>query len=346
LEMFRDRLFLLALNRAAFLRPRERFFLARKWRGVTDLERSGVATVRQLLGRGVREQTWRPEEWISSAREDLAAIEDGRLKAWFVGQRGYPRILELKLGDPPVVLYWKGTCPAWGAAMVGVVGTRRPTGRARKAAVELGQGLAELGVQVVSGLARGIDRNTHQGVVQGVFGSVRRSVRRSVHGSDRSILRWDGSGPGVGGAPSAGLDTGLGAAIAVLGSGIDRIYPNSNRVLARRILQNDGCILSEFPPGVGVFRHHFPARNRIISGLSQTLVVVQAPAKSGALITADYALEQGTDLVVHREGLRGPEGEGTRELVESGAPIIQGVGDLFPVARNRDGVQAPEGALV
>ena len=87
-------------------------------------------------------------------------------------------------------------------------------------------------------------------------------------------------------------------------------------------------MVGEYPPGIQASRHHFPARNRIISGLCQTVVVVQAPQRSGALITADHALEQGVDLVVHRAGLGGPQGAGTRDLVESGAPVIETAAEI------------------
>jgi DNA processing protein len=290
---FDRKLLLLALSRAAFLRPRERYRLARRWLDVRNLETTSLADIRDLLGRGVRDGSWQPATWTSQAWDDLEAIEAGRLHACFVGEGDYPRLLELKLADPPVVLFWRGTVPAWSRPMVAVVGTRRPTGRGRIAAVQTGKELAELRVPVISGLARGIDRNAHQGCLEGG-----------------------------------------GTAIAVLGSGIDRVYPTSNLVLARQILEARGCLLSEYPPGVGVFKHHFPARNRIISGLSHTVVVIQAPARSGALITADYALEQGVDLVVHTAGLRGPEGAGTRELADAGAPAIRTASELLaqPIA--------------
>ncbi len=117
------------------------------------------------------------------------------------------------------------------------------------------------------------------------------------------------------------LDAG-GLTVAVLGNGADGIYPVSHRGLAESILEAGGLALTEYAPGEGVRRHHFPARNRIISGLCRGVVIVEAPLKSGALLTADYALEQGRDLFVHGGCLEGENGAGLRRLAEDGAPAI------------------------
>ena len=130
---------------------------------------------------------------------------------------------------------------------------------------------------------------------------------------------------------------------AVLGCGIDGVTPQSHRPIALRILECGGFLMSEYGPGTPAAKYHFPARNRIISGLSRAVVVVQAPTKSGALITADFALDQGRDLFVHKSGLSGPVGAGTSELAADGARIISsardideewsGVSDVAPIVR-------------
>jgi DNA protecting protein DprA len=120
-----------------------------------------------------------------------------------------------------------------------------------------------------------------------------------------------------------------GRTIGVLGNGIDRVFPASSVPIGRQILESGGCILSEYPPGEPPRPYHFPGRNRIISGLSRAVVVVQAPEGSGALITAEYALEQGRELLVHADGLEGPAGSGTRALVNDGAPAVRGAADVL-----------------
>ena len=122
---------------------------------------------------------------------------------------------------------------------------------------------------------------------------------------------------------------GRGLTVAVLGNGIDRIFPSSSAPVGRRILEAGGCVASEFPPGEPARPYHFPGRNRIISGLARTVVVVQAPLGSGALITADYALEQGRELAVHAAGLEGPAAEGSRALVEQGAAVVSAAADIL-----------------
>ncbi|MDR2619494.1 MAG: DNA-processing protein DprA [Treponema sp.] len=117
--------------------------------------------------------------------------------------------------------------------------------------------------------------------------------------------------------------------LAVLGSGPDRIYPASNRGLARMILESGGGIVSEYPPGTGPMKWHFPARNRIISAFARGTVVVEAPERSGALITAAFALDQGRDLWVASAGLSSPLGKGTAKLVEDGAKLISCAADIL-----------------
>jgi DNA processing protein len=125
--------------------------------------------------------------------------------------------------------------------------------------------------------------------------------------------------------------------VAVLGSAVDRVYPASNRALAARILENGGALLSEYPPGTRPVKWNFPARNRIIAGLARAVVVVEAPEKSGALITAGFALDYGRELYVSSAGAgvaagagaASPLGAGTRKLAEDGAAVISGAEGLL-----------------
>jgi len=122
---------------------------------------------------------------------------------------------------------------------------------------------------------------------------------------------------------------GRGASIAVLACGVDCVYPRSNACLAARMVESGGCLLSEYPPGETPLQSRFPERNRIISGLARSVLVVEAPMKSGALITADFALEQGRDLFVCADTLSSARGEGTRRLHEQGAPAIRSASTIL-----------------
>ena len=148
-----------------------------------------------------------------------------------------------------------------------------------------------------------------------------------------------------GGAPTA----------AVLGSGLDKVYPSSNRTLARRILETGGCLLSEYPPGTGPFKWNFPARNRIISGLARGVLIVEAPEKSGALITARFALEHNRELWVAGCGVANGgiaedggrktafDRTGSTKLAAEGAGIIRDASDILK-AWNMEttGLEPPE----
>jgi len=127
---------------------------------------------------------------------------------------------------------------------------------------------------------------------------------------------------------------------AVLGSGVDEVYPASNRALARRVLETGGALLSEYPPGTRPRKWNFPARNRLISGLCRGVLIVEAPEKSGALITARFALEQNRELWVASAGVGGAAGDsagpaeafdrkGTQRLAEDGAEVVYSASDIL-----------------
>jgi len=285
--MASDELLALAVNRVPFLKPREKALLLELCGTPERFGRIAWGELGGILGRAVRSRNWDPEDHLRQAEAELKTLTSGSIKCTFLWKKDFPPLLR-EIYDPPVVLYYRGLLPAGDEVLVGVVGTRHPTGAGRAAAFSLGFELAGLGIGTISGLARGIDAEAHRG----------------------SLAEG-------------------GRTVAVLGNGIDRVFPSSSAEVGRRLLARGGCILSEFPPGEPPRPYHFPGRNRIISGLARTVVVVQAPERSGALITAEYALEQGRDLAVHAEGLAGPAGAGTRALVEQGAELVRGAADIL-----------------
>lgn len=120
-----------------------------------------------------------------------------------------------------------------------------------------------------------------------------------------------------------------GKTIAVLGSGLDRIYPKENIALYNEIISNGGAIVSEYVVGTTATRMNFPARNRIISGLSDGIIVVEAKEKSGTLITVDFALEQGKDIFVVPGNITSSNSVGTNELIKQGAKCVTSVKDIL-----------------
>jgi DNA processing protein len=282
-----DRRCLIALSLVEFLSPWEKHRLLAMLGSAAALFHVPLGEISRLLGRPMITRSWHPEDLLCSAERIQARLTADGTASIFYGDSQYPPLLR-EIEDPPLVLFLRGSLPDSVEPLAGIVGTRFPTGAGRHAAFRLGHDLGARGVWVVSGLARGVDREAHEGCEQ------------------------------------AG-----GRSVAVLGNGIDLIYPSSSRGAALALLKRGGAILSEYPPGVPPLRYHFPARNRIISGLSRAVVIVEAPERSGALFTAEFALDQGRELWVHASGLQGSTGAGTRRLAEDGAHVLRGAAEIL-----------------
>ena len=117
--------------------------------------------------------------------------------------------------------------------------------------------------------------------------------------------------------------------IAVLGCGLDVVYPSENKELYKKILQKGGAIITEYPLGTKPLKQHFPARNRIISGLSDGVLVIEARKRSGTLITVEHALEQGKDVYAIPGGIYSSYSEGTNELIKQGAIPVTSIDDFY-----------------
>ena len=222
-----------------------------------------------------------------AAAEEIALAAAGGVTLLAHGSPGYPGALS-SLHDPPLVLYVRGALEERDLLGVGVVGSRQATPYGRRQAARFGVELAEMGVTVVSGLARGIDTEAHHGAL------------RSKEGRT----------------------------IAVLGSGLDSVYPPENRELAR-LIAGRGALLSEFPLRSTPVPENFPRRNRIISGLSLGLLVIEAGEKSGALITADWAMDQGREVFALPGSVESPMSRGTHLLIRQGAKLAETAADVL-----------------
>ena len=191
------------------------------------------------------------------------------------------------ISNPPYALYYVGNLPEENRKTVAIVGARARSAYGCQIAQELGKKLGEHGIQVVSGLARGIDRDAHQGTLDGG-----------------------------------------GNTYAVLGCGVDICYPKENKFLYQQMTQ-EGGIISEYPPGTQPLAQFFPARNRIIAGMSDCLVVVEAREKSGSLITADFAMEQGRDVYAVPGRIMDTLSQGCNYLIKQGAGVLLSVDDFL-----------------
>ena len=223
-----------------------------------------------------RELRQRAETEITAVRNlggDILLLDDGV----------YPASLR-EIYDPPIVLYVKG---AWSECLdqpcVGVVGSRKCSTYGQNAALMLSRDLAQRGVTVVSGFARGIDAAAHRGALE------------------------------------AG-----GRTIAVLGTGLDEVYPRDHKRLASEILENGGALVTQFPLATPPVSENFPYRNRIISGLSLGVVVVEATEMSGSLITARLAMEQNREVFAVPGNITSRNSFGTNYLIKgAGAKLVQ-----------------------
>lgn len=223
------------------------------------------------------------------------------------GDRLYPPTLR-HVFDPPRRLWVRGALArrleALAAPSIAVVGSRDATAYGLAMARELGRGLAEAGLTVVSGLALGIDGAAHRGALE------------------------------------AG-----GSTVAVTGAGTDVVYPRQHAALRSEILRH-GALVAELPPGTPPLRAHFPRRNRIISGLSLGVVVVEATLRSGSLVTARHALEQGREVFAVPGPARAPRSRGPHELLRRGARLVESVEDVLAelpegIARRPEAAGAP-----
>jgi len=203
----------------------------------------------------------------------------------------YPQLLK-QIHDPPFILFYKGLLKKH-TLNIAIVGSRVCSNYGKEVTKYLSSKLAEKGINVVSGMARGIDSHAHLGALA------------------------------VGGYTTA-----------VLGSGIDVIYPPENMGMFNKIIQN-GLVISEFSPGMPPEAANFPARNRVISGLSQGVIVIEAAIRSGSLITVDFALEQGRDVFAVPGNITSKNSKGTNNLIKQGATIITDVDSVLEEYEDR-----------
>ena len=217
-------------------------------------------------------------EKASHEIEELARLGG---EALILADDRYPKLLR-ETYDPPIVVYCLGAfATAFSQPVVAIVGSRRCSTYGRNVAEKLSRELAERGVTIVSGLARGIDSAAHRGAL-------------------------DGGGLTVG----------------IMGTGLDGVYPKENRKLAVRIIEQ-GALLTEFPLATPPVSQNFPFRNRVISGLALGVLVVEGAERSGSLITARLAYEQGRDVFAVPGNITSAKSFGPNYLIKDGAKLVQ-----------------------
>lgn len=206
-----------------------------------------------------------------------------------LGDAHYPGSL-LDLADPPLLLFAEGDLSLLRAPALAVVGSRHATAQGLDHARDFSRALSTSGVTIVSGLARGIDAAAHEGAVDG------------------QLLLAPAGRPG--------------GTIAVVGTGLDQVYPKAHARLAHTIAAR-GLMLSEFPLGTPPLRGNFPKRNRLVAALSRGTLVVEAAVQSGSLITARLAAELGRDVMAIPGSIHAPQARGCHALIKQGARLVE-----------------------
>lgn len=200
--------------------------------------------------------------------EEIKELKKNNIDVISIYDKEYPQSLK-EIYDYPVSLYIKGNKSILNNNNVAIIGCRNATEYGIKSAKYFSYNLTKEGFNIVSGMARGIDSYAHLGSICGKIDKKEESVERLKD---------------------------IGNTIAVVGTGLDIIYPKENIELAKYILNTGGAIISEYSLGTKPNKMNFPARNRIISGISSKIIVIEAKRKSGTLITVDFALEQGKEI--------------------------------------------------
>lgn len=250
-----------------------------------DLNQIITASYKELVRAGLDEET---SLSFISWRDDNPPEKVSKILAdegmWAIAldEKDYPTLLG-EIADPPLAIFVRGRLPPNDYPSLSVVGTRRVTPYGKMACESLVKPIAAQGVAIVSGLALGLDAIAHETALQA-----------------------------------------KGITIAVLGGGIDRatVSPRANQRLAERIIDSNGAIISEYPPGYPPDVYTFPARNRIIAGLSKGTLVIEAPRSSGSLITASCALDYNREVMAIPHQINAIMGEGCNTLIKQGARAV------------------------
>jgi len=220
----------------------------------------------------------------------LAWLEDNNNRIVTLADSDYPQAL-LNIPDPPLLLYVKGRLDLLNRPALAIVGSRNATPQGISNAEAFAKSLSDTGLCIISGMAHGIDAAAHRGA-----------------------LRCPGNN--------------CGSSIAVVGTGLDKVYPSANRDLAHA-LASQGALVSEFPLGTPPLAANFPRRNRIISGMSIGCLVVEASLQSGSLITARLALEQGREVFAIPGSIHAPQSKGCHALLKQGAKLVETAQDIL-----------------
>ena len=280
--------YLIALNQIEKIGDKRIYELIKHYESVENIFEDKEKNLKELIEKkfNFRINDFSKNEILDKAENIIKKSEEHEIKILSLFDKEYPFNLK-QIDNPPYILYYKGDLKKLRRNSISIVGTRNPTNESKKYAFDIASKLSALNITVVSGMAKGIDKEAHLGAISSLVNSA-----------------------------------------AVLGNGIDIVYPSENVKVYNKLIEN-GIVVSEFEVGRKPDRMNFPRRNRIISGLSYATIMVEASSKSGALITVDYALNQGREVYIAPYDEKLKEYFGNHKLYKEGAKIIYDITDIL-----------------
>ena len=282
------KIYLIALNQIEKIGDRRIYELIKHYESVENIFEEKEKNLKELIEKKFKFKVndFSKNEILDKAENIIKKSKEHEIGILSLFDKEYPFNLK-QIDNPPYILYYKGDLKKLRRNSISIVGTRNPTKESKKYAFDIASKLSALNITVVSGMAKGIDKEAHLGAISSLVNTV-----------------------------------------AVLGNGIDIVYPSENVKVYNKLIES-GIVISEFEVGRKPDRMNFPRRNRIISGLSYATIMVEASSKSGALITVDYALNQGREVYIAPYDEKLKEYFGNHKLYKEGAKIIYDITDIL-----------------
>ena len=280
--------YLIALNQIDKIGDRRIYELIKHYESVENIFEEKEKNLKELIEKKFKFKVndFSKNEILDKAENIIEKSKEYGIGILSLFDKEYPFNLK-QIDNPPYILYYKGDLKKLRRNSVSIVGTRNPTKESKKYAFDMASKLSALNITVVSGMAKGIDKEAHLGAISSLVNTV-----------------------------------------AVLGNGIDIVYPSENVKVYNKLIES-GIVISEFEVGRKPDRMNFPRRNRIISGLSYATIMAEASSKSGALITVDYALNQGREVYIAPYDEKLKEYFGNHKLYKEGAKIIYDITEIL-----------------
>ena len=282
------KIYLIALNQIEKIGDRRIYELIKHYESVENIFEEKEKNLKELIEKKFKFKVndFSKNEILDKAENIIKKSKEYGIGILSLFDKEYPFNLK-QIDNPPYILYYKGDLKKLRRNSISIVGTRNPTKESKKYAFDIASKLSALNITVVSGMAKGIDKEAHLGAISSLVNTA-----------------------------------------AVLGNGIDIVYPSENVKVYNKLIES-GIVISEFEVGRKPDRMNFPRRNRIISGLSYATIMVEASSKSGALITVDYALNQGREVYIAPYDEKLKEYFGNHKLYKEGAKIIYDITDIL-----------------